>query len=704
MKLQELPVDVLQQILNGHNAWAALELWKCGSRVLMSKLANYGITDVILRASRVITSARWPTCLKHFHLRSLDIHLSGAFLPIKHLRSELLQMQRGLISLKLCFENSTEAILSGHPSPLFQLKQTHLDPSNPSLDPSSGASSLFNPWTDPFGSLQTLEVNPSRSISFFPEGIFGLLPRSLTSLFISKFVYSGDCDFSHLPPSLTRLHLSEHSISESNIRTLPNSITDLGEGVSEAVLGIVVADPLLLPNLTSNPVSFTLEWAPDKLDIIGMRSKGLARVDKIDVLRVHDIAGNDFVPNLPTHLTKLVLSGILQSHDLLSHQIKLLPATLTHLEVETIEWASVEASFWPPNLVQLVYNDEQGCLNLEHFHKLPRSLTSFEGAIGTMGGSDVDLISLRRFGQLALALDSSRWLDTQKSLLNYQQNSGFANMEYIQDYISNINEGYLLGLPLGLKIFDVIPLDVEPLKSLLLPPWLSSLTWVEEIPAPNSFLWTHLPPFLSALELVEIGRWDDWGYWAEHKGLASLKTLVIDLMIAPGLKAFEIFNATSHLLQSISLFCEEYAITPQMLESLPPNLNSLLLACNNVTLGADDINALPRSLRTLEIRGAPITGPAWSVLPPTLTKLQTDFTMTTLDEILSAPRRLTHLNTRLYSVRATRNDRGGYLGETSNIKRLLSTYAPFWRIFSAPRDEILQVLAASMPIPRDMVD
>ena len=102
--LANLPREILVQIFSGTSySFLAINIWKCGDRLLQSKLET-GILSIDLRDNVDPPASKWPSCLSRFqHLRTLRIEVEYGYLcaSTSILQSHLLRLSPELEELAI---------------------------------------------------------------------------------------------------------------------------------------------------------------------------------------------------------------------------------------------------------------------------------------------------------------------------------------------------------------------------------------------------------------------------------------------------------------------------------------------------------------------------------------------------------------------------------------------------------------------------
>lgn len=118
--LSKLPVHLLAFILAGEYSYLVVDLYKCGNNLLNYKLANGGCVEVHLIDNSFGTTSRYPKMLSTLrYLRSLQIYRDNAIiLPLEELSIEIMKLSNRLEVLILSCENSVSAFIQHDPESL----------------------------------------------------------------------------------------------------------------------------------------------------------------------------------------------------------------------------------------------------------------------------------------------------------------------------------------------------------------------------------------------------------------------------------------------------------------------------------------------------------------------------------------------------------------------------------------------------------
>lgn len=601
MLLQDLPGALLRHILNP-NSWCAIELWKCGNRTLNARLANNGVTRMELRDDFVsatsVTTSRWPRCISNFKLAHLSIlRPRGPLGTPSMMHHQLKMLSSHLTSLEIHGTSVFEAFFPKPKAHLQTLPPTDSDGTEP---PSKRAKSVevaddnqlhaiqWN-WDSTWPHLKQLTISSFWS-SHVDSSSMSLLPRSLTLLRLkSNAVYlKADHkpmfeDLSGLPPGLVTLDLLARMIGPQCLPTLPKSLTDLGESLHSDAISYLVSFPEILPLLN---LALSYKEVSDCLSLIQPGQRFPDSIVKLPLLD-RDVNLKSFCALLPSKLTSL---SLLEQHGLNHQVIAAFPRTLLKLDLAKIDWIDLRMEDWPPSLLELRLDS----ILCNRVSLLPRSLTTLSASIKRSEAPTAEEMTLLKSnGRLCLAMERDRWT-LQKSTLLSRFGAGRCD-----PYIARVEDGELLGLPLGLTLF-------YSKLQFLLPPLIrrGRLTSIDD---PTSL--DGLPP------CEDFHAQIDLPYLSKHLPAKTFDPTTTSLYNS---------NIVSCALHSMSPLAHSLIPVPLALGSLPRGLARLSLA--SIGLNAEDLQYLPPQLASLEFsRHCRINAPesdGWvELLPRSLIRL-----------------------------------------------------------------------------------
>lgn len=615
MQLNALPAEVLSILLARSNSFIAVDLWKCGDRLLNEKLA-IGVLELDLQEVRdVAVVRRLPGCIKHFRrLRSSIITFSGihALSRINGIRKAITEWTSDLLHLEMHFCNAQKLLLEGHP---LLADGSHITLQNTDqLDEMSMekafSTSIDGVWSlrDVFPRLETLCLSGGLTGPKFMSDLhLWLLPRTLTRLSLQLPTSNSlHRDLRGLPKTLTDLSLSDRSISADAIRSLPVGIqlrkvnaTSLAEDARTLLLRehekwFPHLEVFALPETTYN------DAAAMKVAL----EHGSWPLNLLTLLFIQTPASQVFEIPLPPRLTELSISrpghGDVPMVDGEFLRAGTLPPTLKQLTVPEIDWSAVSAELWPPGLASIVSHWHSELFGA--FHKLPRSLTAIKmlhlpakSHLQQMPLNSLLRLNtaqyiehLKKMGRRMLkTLDNAAWTAIKAEYETSRSRHSIANLQAVE-------AGWHFGLPLSLRSFIAMHAssEGEPLLDFSVPPR------TELVSTPFNRverLLTTIPPSTKELVILAVRDWR-----VELAGRAEIekqKEFWSRSEYAPT-------SASSGLSPSHSAVGSHVQLSIiDELHTLLPNLTTLRLS--GASFWVDLIPCLPRSLTTLIFRAVP---------------------------------------------------------------------------------------------------
>lgn len=710
MSLNLLSSEVLAQILNGKNSWAALELWKTGDHALRSKLKKGGITHMDLSSSRRLrfsNDLKWPRCLKEFELVSL--RMKGGFAPCdgEIIRNEFMRPHPTLETLSLQFFGAL--VLFSETSPHAARR-----PRAGNRKGAKKSSKAAKPIQFDMDDIHEGDEAHGRDF----EGPPSKRPKraSHPSERVSYHTWSP----SRLFPALTSLTLIEMTpIRRATLISLP-SVTHLTL-LSEEPVDLSQLVSLKSLNMLATPFDYC------SIETIDTCPKSLTAFET-DAVVFSDLAlQDDFAKQFP-HLTSIrgpfSLSG---NESTLSSAVKTI--TLSSAKLPPIEpnWKGPEDLVLSQKVSitdlasRLAQWTNLSALRLHstdflpsQLHLLPRTLRHLQYVDNTLH----DYKEARKFGMASIkGPDASSWSNHKHVLLAYGSTSGGGDMAWVKAYIDRVENGSLCGLPLGLSSLCITngPLKPEELETswrafadaIVLPPRLRQFDRFATFGVGSDFL-ELLPPFLNELNL-RLGDNPAHPTQDQHIRFTALRFLrIIKLSSLP----------------SVQHASRIMAILPQGLASLTIGFNSskeqldeaffLALPFRLETLKIEEISVapsdsgwakqLPRGLTCLDV-SMHIEASDLAHLPPMLTALTVSgIHSATARALLSAPRSLSSFvgATSEFledckesgSKKTTAKEEKDALS-SKQLSAVLTSYLPFWRIFQKTEAEILREISKS---------
>lgn len=356
-----LPPHVLGQLLNGHNSFLIIKLWRTGDKLLQDKIER-GVTHVQLNAARN-SGCLFPRLLAHLRaLTTLSVSSTKKLLANYHeWPSVLASLSPTLESLLLECLDSEVVLLNFHPDCTPEVPR-YVSTTHP-----LGESSFVD-LGRLFPNLTALKVNGGFPID--AKSVSGL-PATLKYLNTSlSLVYTESSSYMQaLPRSLTRLEGSVDMVADDEI-SLCLLVDDwsLAPPHLEAIERISwvgdMKNMAWLPRaLLEGEINQTEIWTPTLLRTLppNLLHFYLREVDT----ELFDAEAVNWCSELPKTLVSLVFNSVTLS------RVALLPRTLTHLSSKTslfhpdVDWSAItvdfeqhkatgtDFEFWPPSLTNL---------------------------------------------------------------------------------------------------------------------------------------------------------------------------------------------------------------------------------------------------------------------------------------------------------------------------------------------------------------
>ena len=701
MKLEDFPLDILTQILNDDTSFLVIDLWKCGSTVLNGKLRR-GVVSISLRHTAKMSTTRYPRCLKEFvNLQRLSIVAKyQALCSVPTFRKELKKLSSTLTELKISALGATSAFFGGasRPDEAYAIEDEDDEPPSAkrskqveTADADAQHEEIWNldvTWPH----MKRFSLGGRGGFdNLINASVFALLPRSLEYLKLNPRFNHQLRDFSTLPSNLTTLILADESIDETALKRLPPSLTDIGLSVDQEATILLAKKPSLLPNL----VRFPYETDPEatceiKDEIFDNIRKWPRNIKVLTFLETNAEMIFDSEMKLPAEMEHLSISCSYSDYDLNAEWLKkLLPKTVTELNVEKIDFSKITSSMWPPHMKKLTLSDPK--FGAHVLHKLPRTLINLECQEYRDAPSVAAPASLDSGINAIEGIDNDLWNAIKPTL----KDSLFANGD-AGAYISAVESGLLFGFPLTLETLNLCTFRRYPKHELLLPPRLRELTFVPLAPFDASEFFRLLPPYLTVLRLEGklngllacVQAWDAQSVDPSSTWLSKSKILNLEIGcnekgVAPLLKYLP------RGLRGLVLTASRSRFSTQAIRDLPQNLQSLVLMGRFERDLSGWIDALPRSLTVLSAN-IPCEGSDLAKLPPNLTSLDYRLNgLITLENILSAPKTLSRVCHRFLI--------GDKLSPGSlskhELQSLYQDYQPFYNIFYTSRASIEEGIA-----------
>lgn len=627
MRLQELPVEVLRTIFDGDDSSLVIELWKAGDHALRDKLANGGVSHMVLTSREMMGAySRWPRCLKHLKLISLQIESQTTIGSPQAIRNELNSMYRGLKRLTVSSYAVARAFFdSFNDSSLGSLQNPHSIPTteDSELEACDLRPSLFR-FRDIFPELEYLAITGSFHLT--AESML-LLPDSLTSLIIAELPSKLRGSYS-FPPRLMCLSTFGRLIDLPELKILPSSLTSLDALFTSAAYDWFYSEAgqAHFPELATF-LPFTTDRSPAALSRI-TTSKAWQRLASITFPRLQRTEILSLI--WPRSLT------CLSCPDRSTFcSIDLLPASLTKLVVGRLDWGAKKPSdlqTFLPRLKSLVLVNEPE-FDVNHFYMLPRNLESL--ILRYNGSSSAeDQPEEKRLAAEFTDFIASFVLeyDCENASRLFELSNGGNSPGYSSENIRGIERGLHYGLPLTLNHLDFSKSVRSPYNvTIVLPPSVTYAIIPNRWCADPELLLRSLPRTITHLELPqgsggEISFLDAWEAVSASRDLSHLVSLRLSNFLPTNAQNLPI-NISSLLLNS------DPSPDPCPKLTLPPLLNnfetnilcfevsllpSSLVSCSLPSMRGEDIRHLPLRLRyltvteflntsTVQIRGIPMS-------------------------------------------------------------------------------------------------
>lgn len=458
--LQDFPPEILAEILGGsHRSFLAIELWKCGSRVLSAKLASC-ITTVDLRDESLFSTSRWTRCLSAFSkLRRLSISCNG------HLAPGSFQITSEIWTLPPTLQELT--IHSW--GPLFSFNEA--ESANP-----HGPPPPLNPYIpNPLPNLHRLSIH-RLTPHFIESSFYASVRPSLRTLSFKKSVKKRAELLSVIwPPNMEVLDGSiafQDGIPDQKaIDRLPSSLRRVREikiaAFEEEVLSMLPRG-LEVEILVLSDWNYPISQCIQPLQVEGIELEWFEN----DTFKA---AGLTWTACLPSNLKSLISQ---REHTNLAAFLHL-PASLMKLHAVVTNDVSFEGEETPlsrlENLVSLTISRQAG-INLTH--PLPKSITKFSTVMAEETAAlTPDKLSLLPANMTDLEL---RWFHPSVALLARDQM--ILPMRLQSLILDRWHENWLDLLPKNMTSLNIHALDTPANIDLHVdyfayaPPSLTSLT------------------------------------------------------------------------------------------------------------------------------------------------------------------------------------------------------------------------------------
>lgn len=673
--LNALPSEILARILNGKSSWAALELWKTGDRILMSKLRANGIQRMELRHVTMKTGLKtelvWPRCLKEFRLLSLSVKSLFNVHSVNVLRSELMRQNPGLETLSLQFPGAFPLIAE----PILEAGATL--PSSAILPSAQQGTDSTNNHAAKEGDIP-LAGDFEEPLSKRPKIASDSSEERLSDIWNPTKAF----------PSLKTLSLIDTLRQHTMLKlpTLP-SVTQLIMRSSKPVdcSGLTSLESIVILDRAETRHNLTLDTA----------SKTLTSID-CDLYEYFNTSFFERCPNVtsvrslqrPDRNTN-VLPSAAENVVLYMMPIIVDPAWLGPKELTTeqlkINTTLPLITLWT-NLTALTVIDLD--LLPDHFRLLPRGLKTLN--FGSAGQPNFD--SARQHGAASIAgPDAAMWSERKEALLKYGDTRRGADKEFVKTYIDRVENGSLLGLPVGLTSLIIKGKDSKAWTTnrvFVLPP---ALLHFEARLHGHSQLLELLPPSLYELNLQVFDFLLPESLATHLTTMPFLHT--IKLYAIKPLHASRLIPVLPRDMIDLSLEIKDENLDISTMSSLPPHLERLSILGESIPSKSAWLHLLPRKISYLKSYLLMDSSDLIN-LPPSLTELIGRIRDLSVRDTLSLPKSLSIID--CYPQRSFTEEKvhdKGILGKKGWIQ-ILDVYRPFWRIFEKKEAEITAELKA----------
>lgn len=336
--LADLPPDLLQLICRRSEA---IELWKCGSKRLMARLANGGAHDIKLEDYHSTTTSRFPKCLLSFsNMRSLSIdRRTYKLMEPEDLSPLLQQLPPTLEKLILKFKGVEESFVAIENEGYYDVF------GDEEQDPKPLSTSLSRNWSikGAFPRLKTLilEDNRSRPTDWTKHEIADL-PSTITHLRLPNYAGFPQDAYDFMPSSLQTLDAAENSTNfdEVTLLRLPRTLTSFSTR-SQSYLEYLSSYPPSLTDLSSTMHSWTINASNRFSNFVTLCIFTIPL--EYCTTYAYTFGGDwkqytsEFLAALPRTLTRLELPSF-STEGVLFSALRLLPPTLTSLSLHSIFW------------------------------------------------------------------------------------------------------------------------------------------------------------------------------------------------------------------------------------------------------------------------------------------------------------------------------------------------------------------------------
>lgn len=696
VRLQDLPTELLSKILEFEIGGWIIELWKSGNRALMAKMARGGVTRIRMRDIRLVPRAlSWPKCFKEFHLTHLDFTAAyqSMFEPNASLKlaNHLKELYRGIKHLRVSAPDALEAFFWYRPgdvtSSQLYARSLAAVSNNGGVDQCQFALLPNWNWSSVFEALESLSIGASwKSHIALTDASFGVLPSLLISLNIETPYHNRILRFDHLPPQLATFVLPSDHLLDTDLSTLPSSITNIGQAVGTSVAEYLLQVPSAIPNLEWLPTQelYDAYQFPFDLDTI----EADEWPTKIASLAV---VVDNLLPSFPPFLTDLACRSL----SFPATHLKLLPSTLTSLQVLDIpDFEAIESSSQFPLRLSTLKFYGTGFVQLSDLFKLPRGLLVYEGPAPRNETLDYEQALENGLKSLDLPEERKLWNRIKPYLVGGAQ----GDMRVRADrYVEAVEKGGLYGLPLTLTKLIMKSSVSNDSIDLVLPPWTTTFEMSTVRLSSAEKFWSLLLPSVRSIYATSPALLLEEGSLSvpDNRPLVSMSTstlnsLAITNWSPKGLSAAALDYFVASLPRTLKslAFYQSGTMEAQTLTKLPPNLTSLHLRSIVIYEHNSWTYALPRSLKALYVPDLPIHADDWAHLPRNLLFLDIDTGPSSLADVIKYPNTLLRLEPKALKDLTV-----------DQWKIACASYAPFYRIFEFSSAQIQETIDSH---PKDL--
>lgn len=471
MELGDLPPEVLAFIFEleteHRTSDAPFNAWLTGNRKLRSKLTNGGVTVVNYTNLKRGSLLRVPEFVKQWKLTHFSIYgPSCTLLPLDARDVDSLSSIRrwsNLTSLNLdirggdsCFFPMLSSPIrfgassTGSPSPPLAKRPKHSELT--SIQHNLRSTDDFDA-ENLFSKLQSLRLMVDAMMD--TTHLLAAIPRSLTSLGLNWDEFKRPPpSYAGLPQTLLEIALPPESVNESNLSTLPRSLTSINyEGFTEEAYKVLMKQwETLLPNLDAFPFDGIMDDVLWYELLEADASGGLSFFkfpSNVRFLTFCHLIANYSIP-LPTGLRRLTMVD--QEPFTQTLLATWLPPSLMELEA-SILWKRIEPHHWPRSLTVLWISD--ATLSVKEARQLPRTLKQL--VIGNWTSKPTS----KKLRPMLLENDTDRqlWSVSKQALIDNRMKKDSAYEALTERYIREAESGGFCDFPISLEELEIEKAD-----------------------------------------------------------------------------------------------------------------------------------------------------------------------------------------------------------------------------------------------------